>query len=438
MLLPVIPAIHLAYRIAMAEYPVRTYGDLESYNRAVRLDPANGEYWWMRGRFRHFDPASIDLKDAIADYEHALELNPRLGTAWLDLADAYERNGQGKKAEAAIQNALCVHTYSPSARWQAGNFYLLRGNLLKMYECFKMAGEYDPEKLRSALQLVWKVDPDRSRIETQLIPQNLPSCLIYLNFLVERDELDLAKGAWERCIQMPIPERFQYTASHVFPLIDHMLSGNRVKEAFQVWQQALQKGKERLIDNRAIYDPRESSGLPGRDVINLVWNGSYEKEMLNGGFDWRYYEIPEVELQTDQSAHHDGSKSLRLDFAPNNIGYSHLYQIVPIPASGMYRLEYYAKTEALTSDQRPYFAIYAYPENAPPLLQTEMLPASSSWEKYTAEFNIKPGTDAVLLKLLRDVSTKLGNQIQGSLWLDQISIRAQMQGMVSTEDTRKP
>ncbi len=412
------PALLIAFNICMAEYQARWKGGFAGYTQAIRYDPSNGEYWWMRGRFLQLDLEAPDVPGAIAHYQRALELNPRLGKAWLDLADAYERAGNAREAEKSLVQALRVLAFSPSARWQAGNFYLLRGDLPKMYECFKVAGEHDLEKLRAALQLVWKVDPDHSRIQENMIPGTLPAQLLYLDFLAAHDELDLAKDAWDRCLRLPTQGQFQFRTALSFPYIDRLLARNRAKEAFRIWQQALIKSESNSSDERAIPDAQ----APGPD-INLVWNASFENEILNGGLDWRIAGLPNVEVQPDSYERFEGFRSLRLDFGGINVAYRHCRQVVPAFFPGKYRLEYYAKTDSLTSDQRPYFAVQAFPPKGKAYLRTEMVPADSEWRMNSSEFEIEPGVNAIELVLIRDLSQKLGNQIGGSLWLDQISIR---------------
>jgi hypothetical protein len=51
-----------------------------------------------------------------------------------------------------------------------------------------------------------------------------------------------------------------------------------------------------------------------------------------------------------------------------------------------------------------------------------MLPAYSGWQKHSSAFRVEPGTKVVELVLARDLSQKLANQLQGTLWLDQISV----------------
>ena len=271
------------------------------------------------------------MSQAIGDYQVALSLNPRLSRAWLDLADCYEQTKRYDEAEAALNNALLTHTYSPITRWQAGNFFLRRGNLPRMYDCFKMAIEYDPEKFGIATETAWKVDTDHAAILQKLVPDKLPENLSYFDFLVTRNELDLARVAWERALKNDLPTEVEFKVSSSFRYIDRLLAKNRVEEAERVWDEALQKAGSGLRDTRIItQEPRAGGSGP----LNLVWNGSFENEILQGGFDWRFPDLRDVQFASDLNNCMEGLKCLRVTFGGANIRFSHLSQIVPIPCSG--------------------------------------------------------------------------------------------------------
>jgi tetratricopeptide (TPR) repeat protein len=405
---------HRALEILTANLLLLNDPTPESYSSAIRRDPSNGEFWWLRGRIRQFNIDSIDIPGAIKDYEKALQLNPRLGLAWLDLADCYERIGEKDKAEKALQNSLRVWAYSPTAHWQAGNFYLMRGNLKKMYECFKMACAYDYSKLDIAIRMAWKVDPDHAAIYGKLIPDKLPANLAYLDFLASQDELDLARPVWKASLANPIPVNFDFRMSLVFFYLDRLLARNRVEDALRVWEEALQKSGTNLSDGRF-----ETAG------VNLVWNGSFEDQILRGGWDWRYPDNPEFEIQTDLEDPMDGLRSLKLTFTGTNIHFAHFNQIIPTLIPGAYQLEFYVKTDNLTTDQRPYIEIRGFSDPQSSIARTDMFPVSPLWKKYSIPFTVKTGVKAVQLLLRRDSSQKFDNQISGSLWLDKFSVRKQ-------------
>jgi hypothetical protein len=275
------------------------------------------------------------------------------------------------------------------------------------------------------MQIAWKADPNHAEIDQKLIPAKLPARLLYLNFLVARGELNLAIETWERSLHDPVPEDFRYHVSAAFGLIDRLLAINRVEDALLVWKEALQKANESSTDSRFVW---EGAGIRAAEPpVNLVWNGSFEDQILGGGFDWRYSATADVEFATDVNDKIDGLKSLRLTFGGTNINFTNLRQIVPVLVPGSYLLEFYAKTENLTTDQRPYILIQGVPEMQTATLKTEFFPESSPWQKYSFPFTVNAGAKALEIVLRRDPSQKFDNQLKGSLWLDKVSIRAQDQ-----------
>jgi tetratricopeptide (TPR) repeat protein len=405
------PALYRNFRVFRSDRIARSEQTWSSYNRALSYDLTNAELWWKRGRLSHYSIGEIDIPKAIQDYQTALQLNPRLGQAWLDLADAYERTGKSSEAEAALEKAFSTSRYSPLIRWQAGNFYLRRGNLGKMYECFKIACQYDPAKLDIAMQLAWKIDPDHAQILDRLVPDVLPANVTYLRFLADNDELDLAAPVWQRCLKNEIPPDYDLKPSSVFGYIDRLTRKNRVPEALRLWYEALQKGQKGF---------RTKS-----ERQNLVWNGSFEDEIQQGGFDWRYPEIPEAKFQIDIGTRIEGLKSLRVTFESANISTTRLYQVVPVPEPGDYLLEFYVQTAGLTTDQLPYFLIQGFPDGSGASARTAPFPATATWSKISVPFSVKQGCQAVTLTLVRNRSEKFDNQIKGSLWLDNVTIRYQ-------------
>jgi tetratricopeptide (TPR) repeat protein len=414
-----IPAIYQSYKILRADRIALSGETVSNYTRALQYDPSNAQLWWKRGRLRHYSVGKVELDLALQDYQTALNLNPRIGQAWVDLADVYERIGRTSEAEAALEKAFEVHAYSPLIRWQAGNFFLRRGNLPKMYECFKIACQFDITKMGLATELAWKIDPNHMQILQKLVPDTLPANMDYLNSLVGKDELDLANPVWQRCLKNEIPPDYELKPSSAFSYVNHLLAKNRVNEALRVWDEILRKAGSGMSDNR----------WKGADASqNLVWNGSFENEVLRGGLDWIYQDVPELKFQIDVENRMDGLKSLRVDFGNANISAGNLYQIVPIMSPGGYVLDFHIQTKELTTDQMPYLSIKGYPDPGCASAQSGFFPSTTSWIKLSFPFTVKVGCKAVRLSLMRNRSTKFDNRINGSLWLDEIAIRSQELG----------
>jgi hypothetical protein len=408
-------AIYQNYGIFRAARIVQSELTLESHNRALKSDPSNARLWWNRGRLYHYSLLHSDIVRAISDYRKALSLNPYLGQAWVDLSDCYDRMGKFEEAEAALEKAVSVHRYSPLIRWQAGSFYLRRSNLPKMYECFRLACQYDIGKLGIAMETAWKIDPNHDGILTKLVPDNFPSNMTYLAFLVARDELDLAQPVWKRCLNNSIREDYKFMPSAVFGYLDRLLSFNRVSEALQVWDDSLRKAQVAAFDFRL-----QNHASDSRDSTsgNLIWNGSFENEILQGGFDWRYPITSDVGFQIDAGNRIHKLKSIQVTFGGANISSSFLSQIVPLMESGPYQLDFYLQTKDLTTDQLPYLTIEGFPDATLASARSNFFPATTSWSKVSVPFIANPGCKAVRLSLQRNPSVKFDNQIKGTLWLD--------------------
>jgi tetratricopeptide (TPR) repeat protein len=415
-----LPVIYGRCRVFKADWIVSGKETVGAYSQALKFNPSDPMLWWYRGRLRHYSVDSTDIQGAISDYNRALDLNPRLGQAQVDLADCYQRAGKDDEAEAALEKAFKIRPYSPLIRWQAGNFFLHRGKLDKMYECFKRASELDGSNLGIAMDRAWKADPDHRQILQKLIPDDIQSNLSYLAFLVGKDELDLARPVWQRCIQDELPDDFQFKVSVANSYIDRLLAKNRISEAVQIWNAALAKAGFTPPDAK----PAEERGQGNpKKQANLVWNGSFENEIAHGGFGWRYPdEAPNMQFHIDLNNRVEGLKSLCVQFGGANLSFSHLRQIVPVFEPGMYELNYYLRTEGLTTDQMPYLSIQGYPDASCAEARSNPFPATSAWSQVSLPFTVKQGCKAIDLILRRDPSSKFDNRLKGSLWLDSVGI----------------
>lgn len=422
-LLVALTAASLAFysrNLFLADRAVRSGQTVEDFTGALKHDPDNADIWWLRGRLYHYSVERTDLSRAIHDYRKALELNPRLALAWIDLADALEQKKLYDEAEKAVERAFDMRPYSPLIRWQAGNFFLRRKNLSKMYECFMAACRYDPSKLGIAMETAWKIDPEKEKILEKLVPDDFRSNFRYMDFLAARSEPDLAMAAWQRCLKNRLPEDVHLKPSMLFRFIDQLLSDGRMPEALKIWSDVLSMARTGLSDARyTAYDRAERLNEPQ----NLVWNESFENEILGGGLDWRYPEMPEILFRADTRNRLKGLKSLEIIFQGTNISSGHLSQIVPIPFPGRYILDFYFKTDGLTTDQLPYMALSGFPESAGATARSEFFPSTADWTRLSVPFEVAEGCGAVRLSLRRDRSSKLNSGIKGVLWLDGFSIQ---------------
>jgi hypothetical protein len=171
------------------------------------------------------------------------------------------------------------------------------------------------------------------------LPPDIESNQQALDWFCEARELDAALAVWKRLANsgeaVPI--------SISIRLVDSLLGANRGDDARQVWLEALSASGNK---NEA------STGG------SLVFNGGFEFDSVNGGFDWHVEPTQGVKSGYDTSAPHSGKRALRLKFdGAHNISYEGVWQTVAVEPGRQYHFEGYLRTSAITTDSGIRFRI---------------------------------------------------------------------------------
>src|SRR5438309_6884036 len=114
---------YLSIRNARADY-YANLGTRVGYQTAARLEPENAVNWYLLGRYWQYTLDEPDAPRAIQNYRHALSLNPHAASTWLDLAAAYESEGDFPSARSAFLQAKLAYPLSADVSWRYGNFLL--------------------------------------------------------------------------------------------------------------------------------------------------------------------------------------------------------------------------------------------------------------------------------------------------------------------------
>src|SRR4029077_20383473 len=112
--------IALAARQFVAAYSSNKL-DLESLQRAARLEPGNAYYQYRLGHY--FLQMQHEPATAAHFLETATVLNPHNATYWLGLSRAYRQIGSRNQQDDALQHALAADPSTPDVAWEAGHTY---------------------------------------------------------------------------------------------------------------------------------------------------------------------------------------------------------------------------------------------------------------------------------------------------------------------------
>lgn len=376
--------------------------DLVSLQRAVRLEPDNAEYIYRLGRY--FWMVERPPDSAIASFRTATDLNPHQSHYWLDLAGAYQLVDQTEAQRDALENAIQADPTTPDIAWEAANLYAVEGETDKALKEFRVVLQNDPALPLSALQLCWRIKPDVDVLLRDVIPRESTANTLFLDFLVSRTETAAAAKVWARLFQLqqPVDQRA------VFEYIRYLIAHQEVDQARLVWQQA------GSLSGLSAYQPTSA---------NLVINGDFSLEVLNGGFDWLYQRTQDVTLAMDPSQAHSGSRSLSLIFDSRGMNDAGILQLIPVQPNTTYEFSASFKAEDMQGAGGPQFMIQDFYKNTI-YFSSEYLKDADFWKQSNGDFTTGPDTRLLVLHIARNPE---GSPIKGKLWIDGVHLAPKSQ-----------
>jgi tetratricopeptide (TPR) repeat protein len=364
--------------------------DAPLLQRAIQLDPDNAEYRHQAGIH---ELANQSPRTSIAWLQSAVRLNPHAAKYWMDLAVAQELMDNSAGERASIESALAVDPHTPEIAWQAANLFLAEGLADKAMPQFRTVLENDPPLTGQAITTAWKIKPDVDALLEKVVP---PAADVpFLQFLAAKNETAAAEKVWARifALQQPV------SRTDMLEYERYLLSHQEVSQAALVWRQAA-----KLSDIEA-YQPSPE---------NLIINGDFSLDVLNGGFDWVHAPSRGVTVALDPSETHSSSRSLRITLDGSEISDAGISQVVMVEPNARYDFAAFYKAKAMEGAGAMHFAIQdAY--RATPLFLSDDLTNADFWKNAGGSFVTSPETRLVSVHILREPP---GRPIRGKLWID--------------------
>jgi hypothetical protein len=372
--------------------------DVLNLQKAIRLEPTNAEFRELLGR--NLESSGANLDDAISTYLTAVRLNPYEARYWLDLAGAYQVAVRTSEQEKSVERAVEADPTTPHVAWEAANFFLVQGDQEKALRHFRVVLANDPEMVDSALQLCWRATGDANQILGQALPPSPDLYFSFLRLLVSKQEVAAAENVWNHLIGL----QQTFPAKLAFPYFRLLIAKQEVAAAQAAWQQL------------ANVNPSLQAYLPSRE--NLIVNGGFEENVLDGGFDWWDESKPHATLAIDTDEFHGGTRSLSVTFDGQNPPEAGIVQFIPVRPNTPYEFSAECRTEELETASGPRFAITDAYTNAPYVLTDDSL-GTNPWRLQEARFQTGPDTHLLLLKIVRQPAAPL---IRGKLWIDDLRL----------------
>ncbi len=376
-------------------------GELPSLERAVRLSPGNADYRHRLGRYLAF--VAGDPQSAIDSFRAAVALNPHDARYWFDLAAAYQVTGDITGQRAALDRALQAEPTAPDVAWEAANFFLIDGDIDRALREFHVVIENDISLVDAALRASWRVRPDPDALLRDVVPARTDSLIAFLDLLMSKQETEGAIRTWERLAQLH--EKFQ--DRYLYEYVRYLIAVRRPDAAMSAWEQTAD------ILGLSAYLPTED---------NLVVNGDFGLDILNGGFDWTYVNRTGVQPLLDPTDFRQGHRSLSLTFEGPGISDAGIQQLIPVRGATTYDFSAYYKSADFEGAGGPQIVLRdAY--TGAPLFASDPLNDADFWKEVHSKVTTPNSTTLLLLAIERFPA---GSPIRGKLWLGDFELSPEL------------
>lgn len=373
--------------------------DTHLWKWAANLDADNATAWYRMGTR---DAEGDDPGQSLRDFERAARVDPHSALIWMALAESLETAGNPGGARAAFENARRVFPISPEVAWRFGNFLLRRDDIAGALAEFRRALQAEPSLSWNVLAECQSAGISPGRALTDAFPLDVDLYFAAIGYYSSRSDFDAALSAWERLNLSKQP----FPLPKALPLVDRLIFHGREQDAARVWREAL----------AASHWPVELAGGG-----SIAFNGGFEKEPLDGGFDWEIGSTAGATFSLDRSQYHSGLQSLRVSFdGSSNIDLGAPQEFVPVDPGRRYQLSAWLRTEGISTDSGVGFEIRDY--DAGKQARTNGLTGTHSWTNLSASLCSGPHTHLLLIELRRSPSEKFDNQLRGAVWIDDVSL----------------
>jgi tetratricopeptide (TPR) repeat protein len=342
---------------------------------------------------------------------------------------------QAAAAEAHARRALVANPLDGRAYRVLGQLADAAGDIDRAAGLYGLAADRSPQDLRAR---AWLLDHalasqdaagavDHLDALLRLNPNLLPRMLPVLNGLASTPpalEPLLARLArqppWRTGMLVQLAQHAE-DAGAVAPLFERLrsASGGLAPPELAAWLDRLAKdgqwGPAYLIWASQLDGERQRS-------LGNVFNGGFEWEPGQGGFDWRFGRIAGARIARLGGEGVTGRVALRVAFEDQRVRFKHVRQLLAL-APGRYRLQGRARPDKLRSERGLVWSVACADGEAPVLAETLPLRGNGPWREFEVAFEVpEQGCGGQWLALVLPARIPAEQRIVGRAWFDDMKI----------------
>ncbi len=377
----------------------------EALRAAIRWDPYNAQYYDALATLQHFYADNDPPGEQVRLYGQAVTMSPQDALYWADLGAALDWAGNHNEALWAFERSRELFPNSPDINWKLATFYFRSGETLKGLHALRnvLRGSAVPQQ--DVFALAERATEDKKAILKEMLPPDTRVLMAYLNYQAVAGDMPAAEEAWDKLLALKLP----FELPDTFFFLETLIQKRQTEQLAQAWSALGQRFPESVGSLRV--------------APNLVANGSFESDILNGGLDWRVVPTEGATVSIDSRDVVDGARSLRIKFdGTRNVEYGHVLQYVLVRPNTRYQFSADMRADAITTDSGPRFQVFDASGSGELLAATESVLGTSGWTEQRLEFKTPADTRLLLVRVARPASSKFDNKIRGTVWIAKVGL----------------
>jgi hypothetical protein len=258
-----------------------------------------------------------------------------------------------------------------------------------------------PAKQNDVYGLCWSLQLGNTYILQNLLPGNYEYRAGYLLYLISTGHPAEAQETWKTIDVNKLDKDL------FIKYVNFLISNGLYDEAWTTWKDIT--GRLEVIEKD--------------DDTSLVWNQGFENEILNGGFDWTISKAEGANVFLDDSVRMSGNRSLGVSFdGLHNPDVTVARQLTRVKPSSKYRLKGYVRTDSLTTANGIFLSVFGH-KCASLNKGSEVVTGTGFWREVSVDFETPADCRAITIAIRK--SKKFDNKIEGTAWIDGITMKQQ-------------
>ena len=372
----------------------------DAATRTLGWDKTNAQALFSEGvRVATTDPAQ-----AITYLAAAVRGNPTDGPTYAAIARLKEQGGELAEAEQAMQAAAQMAPRRVDVQLEAARFWFRRGDIARamkhMDVVLTFGGSLREQIFPDLLKLA--EDPATREIaHAKLLKQRITWWPQFFNHAAAKAT---SVETLRALFQMQADGPNAVTTEGLRAYLQRLQRENLWIESYLVWLNNLRKDQLNAIGN--------------------LFNGGFEEEISNLGFDWIVTPASQVVVDTASTYGATGHKALRVVFRGPRIQFQHVHQYLMLDP-GAYSLHGRVRPDNLETSEGIQWSIYCV-GNTKAIAQSERFTGTDHWQHFTAQLQI-PAQDCAVQMLRLELAGRsaLDYEAKGAIWFDDLSIARQ-------------